>query len=124
MPEIGDRASAPEVEVVLAPELAGAYRFRGASLHPAEQIGDPDGFPDHGYFLPVYSVRVEGSASNEPTLTDGEEQLLEVPRMMEQELDGLDLEPGHAFSIAQPRKAEGGRWIVDVQGPIGAEDLL
>jgi len=124
MPEIGDRASAPEVEVVLAPEMAGAYRMQDASLTAAEEIGDPDGFPDHGLFLPVRTVRIEGSASNEPTLTDGEEQLLEVPLMLEQKLDRLGIEAGDPFTITQPRKAEGGRWIMDVDGPVGAEDLL
>jgi hypothetical protein len=124
MPEIGDRASAPEVEIVLAPEMAGAYRMQDASLTAAEQIGDPDGFPDHGLFLPVYTVRVEGSASNQPSLVDGEEQLLEIPLMLEQELDRLGIESGETFAVSQPRKAEGGRWIMDVRGPVGAEDLL
>lgn len=124
MPEIGDRASAPEVEVILAPDMTGVYRIRDVSLTAAEEIGAPDGFPEHGLFLPVMTLTLEGTATNQPNLTSDEKALLEVPLVLEQKLDKLGLGPEDTFEIHQPRKAEGGRWIMDVNGQVGAEDLL
>jgi len=124
MPEIGDRASSPDVEVVLAPDLAGAYRLRDVSMVPAEQIGDPDGFPEYGFFVPVWTVRIETDAGEQPRFTDTEEALVECPLVLEQELDGLGTETGEVFVVNQPRKAEGGRWVMDVSQPDSAEAML
>ena len=124
MPKIGDRASAPDTEVVLAPGLSGAYAMDEQTLIPAENIGDPDGFPDHGLFLPCYRVQVSGSLDGEPVFVPGEDVLLEVPLVLEKELDRTEIDVGERFLISHPQKTEGGRWTMDFQARVDAEDLL
>jgi len=119
MAELGDRAGAPDLEVILAPETAGLYRLQSRSIVPAEDIGQPGGFPEFGKF-----VRVDQMDVRDGQFVAGNEALLETPLFLEQELVKLDASEGSIFAISQPRKAEGGRWIMDVEIPDEPQDLL
>lgn len=119
MAKLGDRAGAPDTEVVLAPETAGLYRLQNMSIVASEDIGEPGGFPEFGQF-----VRVDRMDIRDGEFVVGDEALLELPLYLEQELVKQNVEGQPIFSIAQPRKAEGGRWIMDVDVPDDPRDLL
>jgi len=123
MPAIGDRTSAPEDEIVLAPDMTGVYRLRDVQFTEAEQIGDPGQFPEHGYFLPMTRVSVQDAATD-PSWSDGEDVLLETPLALEQALERIGASPGDVVSVYQPSKSEGGRWTMTVDGPVAPEDVL
>jgi len=119
MAELGDRAGAPDSEVILAPEAAGVYRLQSLSIVPAEDIGEPGGFPEFGKFVRVHQMDV-----HDGNFVVGQEALLELPLYLEQELVKQSIDGHSVFSVAQPRKAEGGRWIMDVDVPAEPADLL
>lgn len=86
---------------------ATLYRLDDDELTEAEDIGDPDGFPEFGYFAPCTALTADGDELGP--------RYVEVPAAFAEALGNANVEPGDSFRVAESRKTEDGAWAVTVE---------
>lgn len=103
---LADAAKDDDRIVLLAAEISGGYKLESRVLVDAEEINDPDSFPEFGEFIEATEVTRTG--------TEQDEVLLEAPSTLAKALIEADIEAGDKFIARNLGKQDGGRWAFDV----------
>jgi hypothetical protein len=106
--KIGDKA-AESPEVSLSRDSPGAYRLKDDELTAADEITAEGEFPKYGDFLSVSRLR-NGKDGVEPA----EEQFVECPQSLAQQLVEIGVSIGDDFRILSASKVDG-EWQIDVE---------
>lgn len=114
MTTIDDRAE-DVPDIVLARESHGLYRLQSKELVEAEEIGEPDAFPEFGQYLAVEEITQTGKTNGEA--------FLECPRGLAKALVNAEIVVDVEFRVENAAKNRDGHWVFQVSpwDPSGAE---